>query len=605
VPIRAGWRSLNRKLPLLIGTLLLLSVVAFSWTAYRRFEIALLDGAGERLLAASSPVNALLRESLARSRAVLERAGQDPSVIKVARTGEPSEAARAVLTALLAPTATRGHIAIHDSTGRVVLEVARDAGRLKSRWIDSVTAPGALTAGTVRVGPLIGVDTAAFVVGVAAITDGDHVVGSLSQVGPATGTNTQTIRDLIGVKASLLVGVPGTPTWTDLPHAVPEPPGQIVPGQSEVLDKDSPMPGVSATTQIAGTPLVLWVHQPRDVLLGPTRTLLRDMGLLAAVFVTLATLAGWIASRRVTRPLNDLIDAAESYGPAPERTGERRVNLDEVSYLAEAFSKMSTRVRDTHGQLEERVAERTHRLEQALEDLALAQAQLVEKERLALLGQLAGAVGHELRNPLGVISNALYVLDHVLADAPALAVEYLGIVRGQIVVAERIIGDLLDTARLRPAQVEPVSVADLLDSQIRRLGTTPSVNVRVDVSPGLPFAALDPTQLSQVVLNILMNAIQAMGDKGGTLTVSARLRDDNRVRVEISDTGPGISADLHERIFEPLYTTKARGLGLGLWVSRALAKANGVELTVNSTPGNGATFVLDLPVASPVPALAL
>jgi signal transduction histidine kinase len=119
--------------------------------------------------------------------------------------------------------------------------------------------------------------------------------------------------------------------------------------------------------------------------------------------------------------------------------------------------------------------------------------------------------------------------------------------------------------------------------------------VERDFAPYLPRAYVDPAQVSQVIENLLTNAVQAMGAERGVLTVRAAPHDHTYVRIEIADTGPGIPADRLERIFEPLYTTKTQGIGLGLAVSRTLAAANDARITVTSQEGNGATFTLILP----------
>ena len=235
------------------------------------------------------------------------------------------------------------------------------------------------------------------------------------------------------------------------------------------------------------------------------------------------------------------------------------------------------------------------RADAAVAALGDAEAQLVRKEKLAVLGQLAGSVGHELRNPLGVMSNAVYYLEMVQPAAPDDVREYHGILRAQVALAERIIGDLLDFSRVRPPQRETVTVSRLFDEQLARL-PLPS-GVRLDRQGGEDdlTVSVDPVQIGQVLYNLLLNAVQAMDGGGGVLTVGAR-RGDGLVHLEVADTGPGIPAGFERKIFEALFTTKARGVGLGLAVSRGLAEANGGRLDVVSRPGAGATFTLTLPL---------
>src|SRR5262249_54818262 len=120
--------------------------------------------------------------------------------------------------------------------------------------------------------------------------------------------------------------------------------------------------------------------------------------------------------------------------------------------------------------------------------------------------------------------------------------------------------------------------------------------VRLEVPDDLPPVLADEVQVGQIVLNLLTNAVQAMGEAGGTLVIRAVHDSPLEARLEGADSGPGIPPDDHEKIFEPLYTTKARGMGLGLPVSRTLARANAGDVTVTSRAGEGATFALVLPI---------
>jgi signal transduction histidine kinase len=255
---------------------------------------------------------------------------------------------------------------------------------------------------------------------------------------------------------------------------------------------------------------------------------------------------------------------------------------------------MAEQVSQSHHDLEDQVAERTVELRAAYGQLIEKQDELVRAEKLATLGQLASGVGHELRNPLGVMTNAVYYLEIVLSEAPETVHEYLDILRGQIGLSEKIVGDLLDFARLKPPQVELVSIESIVDHQIQRLGPLNGVTLSKEFPVDLSQVAVDPIQIGQVVLNLLMNGVQAMVSQGGTLWVRAYTRGD-QVELAVTDEGEGIPGKNLEKIFEPLFTTKARGIGLGLAVSRSLAQGNRGTLTASSPTGEGATFLLTLP----------
>lgn len=256
------------------------------------------------------------------------------------------------------------------------------------------------------------------------------------------------------------------------------------------------------------------------------------------------------------------------------------------------FVRMKLRGTD----LEVEIFHRAQELQEANRELRAAQDELVRTAKLTTLGHLASTMAHELRNPLGVMTNSLFLLTAMLKDAPAKVKEYLGILGSQITVSTKIVNDLLDFVRQRPPQKASVQLGAVIEEQLGYLPVPD--NVRIERSwrePPRPVHA-DPVQVGQIVVNLAANAIQAMGDAGGTLAFSAAERD-GMMRLEVRDSGPGIAAEHLEQIFEPLFTTKARGIGLGLAVSRQLARNNGGDLTVVSEPGKGATFLLELPLA--------
>jgi signal transduction histidine kinase len=254
-------------------------------------------------------------------------------------------------------------------------------------------------------------------------------------------------------------------------------------------------------------------------------------------------------------------------------------------------------VEESRQRLEDKVAARTKELNQTLERLQDAQQSLVRREKLALVGHLASGVGHELRNPLGVMSNAVFYLEMVLESAPENVREYLGILRQQIALSGKIVNDLLDFSRINPAQRRKTTVQSIATAQLERLAPLEGIRVEQEFPNSLPCVFVDPVHAGQVVMNLLTNAVQAMGDKGGTLKLRAHLNGRDLVHFEVTDTGPGVPPENLERIFEPLFTTKARGIGLGLAVSKSLAQANGGDLAVSSESGRGATFVFAMPVS--------
>jgi signal transduction histidine kinase len=186
----------------------------------------------------------------------------------------------------------------------------------------------------------------------------------------------------------------------------------------------------------------------------------------------------------------------------------------------------------------------------------------------------------------------------VLKEAPAEIKDYLEILRTQITLSEKIVGDLLDFARIKPPQWESVSLRQIVDTQLARAGALEAVRIEHDFSADLPAVRVDRVQIGQVVLNLITNALQAMNGHA-VLTFRGRRTAAGFVRLDVIDTGMGMTPDQMRRLFEPLYTTKARGIGLGLAVSQGLLRANGGAITAASIPGTGTTMSVSLPTSDP------
>jgi len=237
---------------------------------------------------------------------------------------------------------------------------------------------------------------------------------------------------------------------------------------------------------------------------------------------------------------------------------------------------------------------RTEELQQSLADLASAHEQLVRQERLAAIGQLASTVGHELRNPLGVISNAVYLLRGDLGPEPTPAAQrHLATAEREVSAATVIVSDLLEFARERQPVVDDVDVTGLLDEVLSIL--PPPTGVTVERSGDSKVAVRgDREMLRQVLLNLIGNGYQAMPD-GGRLTVGASMTD-GVAQLHVADTGVGMSAETQQRLFEPFFTTKPRGVGLGLAVTKRIVEAHSGTISVSSEEGRGTEFVVLLPV---------
>jgi two-component system, NtrC family, sensor kinase len=245
---------------------------------------------------------------------------------------------------------------------------------------------------------------------------------------------------------------------------------------------------------------------------------------------------------------------------------------------------------------------------QQLEDLRLAnehitraQAELVSAERLATVGRLAAGVAHEVGNPLSGILGYLSLLREQSPGGEArLWGEYLDRVEAEVHRINGIVRGLLDLGRPPRPSLAPVEVRPVAENSVRLVAAGPDfsgVQASVNVAPGLRVRA-DAGPLTQVFINLLLNAAQAMGGQG-VLRLEAQLEADANVRIDILDSGPGVPPEVRPRLFEPFFTTKpgGKGTGLGLAVSQSLVHSMGGTLEAGDAPGWGSRFSVRLPQA--------
>jgi PAS domain S-box-containing protein len=220
--------------------------------------------------------------------------------------------------------------------------------------------------------------------------------------------------------------------------------------------------------------------------------------------------------------------------------------------------------------------------------------QLLKSERLAAIGELASIVGHELRNPLGVIKNSAYYLRMRLGKtAEKKVMRHLDILEKEVNRSNRIISNLLDLARgPQPPVLQRVDLNQLVNDAVTRIEFPRDVKKELMLGERLEVSA-DPDMILRVLLNLMMNGVDAI-HAGGTLRIQTRA-EEGVAEVSVSDTGCGIPEENMEKLFTPLFSTKATGVGLGLHISKGLVEEHGGSITVQSKVGEGSTFTVRLP----------
>ncbi len=362
--------------------------------------------------------------------------------------------------------------------------------------------------------------------------------------------------------------------------------------------------------------------------------------ILMVVFLFIAMMVGILTSRWVTKPLRDLNAAANRIA-----NGEWDQNLptergDEIGQLARTFNNMGEQLRAHFATLEQRVEERTRELATAYKRLKSSQAQLVQSEKMASLGQMVAGVAHEINTPLGYVKNNVEMTRRLLNQAEEVLSEYHQLVQmlvsgsvdeealqAQIAKVMELgneffeedtfsetnellkdtlygieqISDLVvnlrNFSRLDQARIADVNLNENLDSVLTIAHNMIKHKVEVVKQYGeLPPVSCSPSQINQVFLNLITNASQAVKEGEGRLILKTSA-DEKAVQVSIQDNGSGIPKEVLSKIFDPFFTTKpvGEGTGLGLSISHQIVHQHGGKIKVASEEGKGTRFVVFLP----------
>ncbi|MBI3930866.1 MAG: HAMP domain-containing protein [Chloroflexi bacterium] len=349
--------------------------------------------------------------------------------------------------------------------------------------------------------------------------------------------------------------------------------------------------------------LLLRVAIPRDIYIQGQDTVAYFIFSLLVVGAVSAVVVIVFLDRQVLYRLTRLSQGVDSIAT----TGNLAVRLpaagtDELSNLGSALNIMVATLEQSSERLKgknQQLDAQNEELQRQAQALREAQEQLVRAERLAAIGQLAGGVGHEIRNPLGAIKNAIYYVKGKVATSELARKEprvrqFLDIMDDEINSANKIINDLLGYSRVGKPAVSPTKIEEVVKDALSHIPIAENIELVKRLEADLPEVNIDSDQIRQVMVNIIMNAVQAMPE-GGKLTIVTRQRDEF-LEVAIADTGYGIPQEAMGKIFDPLFTTKAKGVGLGLAVSKSIIDRHQGYIAVESEVGKGSTFTIKLPL---------
>lgn len=365
---------------------------------------------------------------------------------------------------------------------------------------------------------------------------------------------------------------------------------------------------LGASSSLKGPDWHVVVEQDRDEAFGPSDRLQRNIWIVIGATVLVAGGISTALAWYVASPIRALSETARTLSRGDFDTAlvdARTTRRDEIGALYAAFEEMAGRLKDRHCSLETRMGLTEAELQRVEAELKGTLEAAARSERLAALGRLAAGVAHEIRTPLTSLKLFLQSVYEDIAVSFEQNEDYRIAMR-QVARIERTISHFLDFARPQEPVFSEIDFGHLVDEVlevIRPRASQQEVEIHTCVAAELPKVEGDVRQLGEVLVNLLVNALDAMAD-GGRLTISvssetaeAGSTDPARVRIDVSDTGPGIPENDIERMFEPFFTTKATGSGLGLAIIKGTLERHSGTISVSTRLEHGTTFSVRLPVA--------
>jgi signal transduction histidine kinase len=368
------------------------------------------------------------------------------------------------------------------------------------------------------------------------------------------------------------------------------------------------IPVLGASRAVRGTEWFVVVEQDRDEALAGSHLMVRSIEFVLGATVVGVIVLSWLFASYLTRPVRLLTEAAESLSRGDYQTalrGDPRRRSDELGTLDRVFHRMANQIFERETKMEHRIGfteEELRKSEMRLKETIEAAARA---EHLAALGRLAAGVAHEIRTPLASLKlffQSLYEESDLTPDQS----EDFDVAMRQVHRMETTINHFLQFARPQEPHLTDVDFRKLIDetlAMVKPRAHHQNVDVAMSIAAELPRVRGDMHLLSEAMLNLLVNGLEVMPD-GGRLSVAVAIEEPTDgaawrrgVRVEVSDTGPGIAAADLDRVFEPFFTTKAFGSGLGLAAVQSTVAQHGGVVSVRTNAKTGTTFVILLPEA--------
>ena len=315
--------------------------------------------------------------------------------------------------------------------------------------------------------------------------------------------------------------------------------------------------------------------------------------------IIIAGFGSYLLSRRIVKPVKELIKATENIAHDKPPDAKNLGWVKEINQLYTALEKMYREIEMSKEELAENIAE----LESANSALQQTQKELIESEKLASLGKLSAGVAHEIGNPLSAIKGYVEVFERGVIRDEAKRTEILENLKIEVSRIDNIIRILLEYSRPKKFKIVEVNLNDIIRKTLDILksqGIPQGIDIELDLTEDMPNVHLDPDQLSQVIINLILNSRDALKDahtEGGAISITTESTADGKVAMLVKDNGSGIPKEIIEKVFDPFFTTKdpGKGTGLGLAVSLRIVQHSSGTISVESVEGKGTEFKLEFP----------
>jgi two-component system NtrC family sensor kinase len=352
-----------------------------------------------------------------------------------------------------------------------------------------------------------------------------------------------------------------------------------------------------AANDIIGILYVGVLKQPFDDVL--RNTLITFLG-IAFLGILIIILVSIFLAKRLSDPLRKLEEMSRKIAGGDYNREFHVRGPIEIRHLASSLDEMAKQLEEEKRELQEWTTTLEKKVDARAEEMKKIHSQLFRSEKLASLGKLAAGVAHEINNPLtGILTNSSLLLEDLEANDPRR--EDVEVMVNETIRCREIVKRLLDFAKQTKPQKRLASINGLIENIIllvRNQASFRNVTIEKQLAADVPDVLVDPDQVQQVFVNIILNAAEAM-TKGGTLTIRSTTTPDGQfIAVSFADTGPGIPEEVREQIFDPFYTTKEHGTGLGLSITYGIVEQHGGSISVDSTVGKGSTFTILLPIVT-------